>query len=135
MNETGLMWLNAETYKKHKQIQAIPSKFAHLFGDATGPKTKSAPKNTSLRQIGHQKNFFPPLNWFDSMDDWHVVSFPQFIYPFSYPALTVAESRESLILRATKKAMSKTMPNIGLHSIIELSQLVSDLNPKTYPAL
>jgi hypothetical protein len=46
MNETGLMWLDAKTYEKHKQTQAIPSKFAHLFGDATGPKTKSAPKST-----------------------------------------------------------------------------------------
>ncbi len=46
MNETGLMWLDAETYKKHKQTQAIPSKFAHLLGNATGPKTKSAPKST-----------------------------------------------------------------------------------------
>jgi hypothetical protein len=46
MNETGLMWLNTKTYEKHKQTQAIPSKFAHLLGNATGPKTKSVPKST-----------------------------------------------------------------------------------------
>ncbi len=46
MNETGLMWLDAETFKKHKQTQAIPSEFAHLLGNATGPKPKGASKST-----------------------------------------------------------------------------------------
>ncbi len=46
MNETGLMWLDAKTFGKHKQMQAIPSEFAHLLGDATGPKPKGASKST-----------------------------------------------------------------------------------------
>jgi hypothetical protein len=46
MNETGLMWLDAKTFERHKQMQAIPSEFAHLLGDATGPKPKSTSKST-----------------------------------------------------------------------------------------
>jgi hypothetical protein len=46
MNEMGLMWLDAKTFEKHKQTQAIPSEFAHLLGNATGPKPKGASKST-----------------------------------------------------------------------------------------
>jgi hypothetical protein len=47
MSEMGFMWLDAETFKKHKQMQAIPFEFAHLLGDATGPKPKGgATKST-----------------------------------------------------------------------------------------
>ncbi len=44
MDGSGLMWLNAETFKKHKI--AIAPEFAHLLGDAMGPKQKAAEKNT-----------------------------------------------------------------------------------------
>jgi hypothetical protein len=76
MNETGLMWLNAETFEKHKQTQAIPSEFVHFLGNTAGPNQ-----------------------------------------------------------RLCQRVMSKTMLNIGLHSIIELNQLVSNLNPKMSPVL
>jgi hypothetical protein len=48
MNETGLMWLDAKTFQKHKhkQTQVIPSEFAHLLGNATGPKPKGSSKST-----------------------------------------------------------------------------------------
>ncbi len=41
MNETGLMWLDAETFENH--TQTILAEYAHLLGDATGmrPKNKS----------------------------------------------------------------------------------------------
>jgi hypothetical protein len=38
MNETGLMWLNAKIFKKHKQT--ILAEYAHLLGVATGMKSK-----------------------------------------------------------------------------------------------
>jgi hypothetical protein len=38
MDSTGLMWLNAEMFKKHKI--AIAPKYAHLLSNATGPKPK-----------------------------------------------------------------------------------------------
>jgi hypothetical protein len=38
MNKTGLMWLDAKTFKKHKQT--IPAEYAHLLGSATGMKPK-----------------------------------------------------------------------------------------------
>ncbi len=44
MDGSGLMWLNAKTFEKHKI--AIALKFAHLLGNATGPKWKAAKKNT-----------------------------------------------------------------------------------------
>ena len=44
MNETGSAWLDAETFKKHNT--SIPPKFAHLLGDANGPKKKVANKST-----------------------------------------------------------------------------------------
>jgi len=37
---TGNGWLDAETFKRHEV--EIPVEFAHLLGDATGPKQKSA---------------------------------------------------------------------------------------------
>ena len=40
MDDTGLLWFDEETMKKHK-IE-IPAKFSHLLGDATGPKAKQA---------------------------------------------------------------------------------------------
>ena len=40
MNETGLLWFDEETMKKHKID--IASEYSHLLGDATGPKPKSA---------------------------------------------------------------------------------------------
>jgi hypothetical protein len=40
MNETGLLWFDEETMKKHKID--IASKYSHLLGDATGPKSKPA---------------------------------------------------------------------------------------------
>jgi hypothetical protein len=40
MEKSGLMWLDSETFNKHEN--GIAPKFAHLLGDATGPKkTKS----------------------------------------------------------------------------------------------
>ncbi len=39
MDSTGLRWLDAATFEKHKI--AVPPKYAHLLGDATGPKQKS----------------------------------------------------------------------------------------------
>jgi hypothetical protein len=36
MDRTGLMWLNAETFKKHKIL--IAPKCIHLLGNANGPK-------------------------------------------------------------------------------------------------
>ncbi len=44
MNTLGLMCLNAETFEKHKIT--IAPKFAHLLGDATGPKKKATKKST-----------------------------------------------------------------------------------------
>jgi hypothetical protein len=38
MDSTGLMWLNAETFEKHKI--AIAPECIHLLGDANGPKQK-----------------------------------------------------------------------------------------------
>ncbi len=47
MSEMRFMRLDAETFEKHKQMQTIPSEFAHLLGDATGPKPKGgATKST-----------------------------------------------------------------------------------------
>ena len=44
MEKSGLMWLDAETFKKHEIV--IAPEFAHLLGDATGPKKTSAEKST-----------------------------------------------------------------------------------------
>ena len=44
MAKSGLMWLDADTFKKHEHI--IAPEFAHLLGDATGPKKTSAEKST-----------------------------------------------------------------------------------------
>jgi hypothetical protein len=44
MNTTGLMWLDAETFERHKIT--IAPEFTHLLGDATRPKQKSAEKST-----------------------------------------------------------------------------------------
>jgi hypothetical protein len=44
MANSGLMWLDAETFKKHEIV--IAPEFAHLLGDATGPKKTSAEKST-----------------------------------------------------------------------------------------
>ncbi len=44
MDSTGLLWLNAETFKKHKIT--IPPKYAHLLGNATGPKKNEEAKYT-----------------------------------------------------------------------------------------
>ncbi len=38
MDSTGLMWLNAETYEKHKIT--IAPKCTHLLGNANGSKQK-----------------------------------------------------------------------------------------------
>jgi hypothetical protein len=46
MEKSGLMWLDAETFKKHEN--AIAPKFAHLLGDATGPKRKTSPAKKSM---------------------------------------------------------------------------------------
>jgi hypothetical protein len=45
MEKSGLMWLDAETFKKHEN--AIAPEFAHLLGDATGPKRKTSPAKKS----------------------------------------------------------------------------------------
>ena len=45
MTKSGLMWLDAETFKKHESI--IPPEFTHLLGDATGPKQKPPPAEKS----------------------------------------------------------------------------------------
>ena len=39
MSATGIMWLDAKTFMKHGFF--IAPKFAHLLGDATGPKQKA----------------------------------------------------------------------------------------------
>ncbi len=39
MNSSGLMWLDAKTFEKHKIM--IAPKFAHLLGDSMGPKQKA----------------------------------------------------------------------------------------------
>jgi hypothetical protein len=44
MNTTGLMWLDAETFERHKIT--IAPEFTHLLDDATGPKQKLAEKST-----------------------------------------------------------------------------------------
>jgi hypothetical protein len=44
MAKSGLMWLDADTFKKHENI--IAPKFAHLLGDATSPKKIPAEKST-----------------------------------------------------------------------------------------
>jgi hypothetical protein len=44
MNTTGLMWLDTETFEKHKIT--IAPEYAHLLGDATGPKKKATKKST-----------------------------------------------------------------------------------------
>ena len=46
MKDTGLMWLDAETFVKHKTNQMIPSEFEHLLGDEAGPKQKNTSKST-----------------------------------------------------------------------------------------
>jgi hypothetical protein len=40
MNDTGLLWFDEETMKKHNV--EIPSEYSHLLGDATGPKSKKS---------------------------------------------------------------------------------------------
>jgi hypothetical protein len=40
MNETNKMWLDSETFTKHKVTIAF--KFSHLLGNASGPKQKSS---------------------------------------------------------------------------------------------
>jgi hypothetical protein len=42
--KSGLMWLDANTFKKHENV--IAPEFAHLLGDMTGPKKISAEKST-----------------------------------------------------------------------------------------
>ena len=44
MAKFGLMWLDADTFKKHENV--IAPEFAHLLGDATGPKRIPAEKST-----------------------------------------------------------------------------------------
>ena len=44
MEKSSVMWLDAETFKKHEIV--IAPEFAHLLGDATGPKKTSAGKST-----------------------------------------------------------------------------------------
>ena len=44
MGKTGLMWLDAKTFKKHENV--IAPEFAHLLGNATGAKQKAAEKRT-----------------------------------------------------------------------------------------
>jgi hypothetical protein len=38
MNKTSLMWLNAETFEKHKQT--VLTEYAHLLGNTKGMKPK-----------------------------------------------------------------------------------------------
>jgi hypothetical protein len=40
MNDTGLLWFDEETMKKHND--KIPPEYSHLLGDATGPKSKKS---------------------------------------------------------------------------------------------
>ena len=44
-SKSGLMWLDAETFKKHDIV--IAPEFIHLLGDATGPKPKTPPAEKS----------------------------------------------------------------------------------------
>jgi hypothetical protein len=44
MSATGLMWLDAETFTKHGI--SIAPEFAHLLGDATGPKPNANATST-----------------------------------------------------------------------------------------
>jgi hypothetical protein len=44
MSVAGLMWLDAKTFTKHGILIAL--KFAHLLGDATGPKPKANATST-----------------------------------------------------------------------------------------
>ena len=44
MEKTGLMCLDAETFKKHENV--IAPEFAHLLGNTTGAKQKAAEKST-----------------------------------------------------------------------------------------
>jgi hypothetical protein len=39
MDSTSLMWLDAERFEKHKIT--IAPEYAHLLGNATGPKQKA----------------------------------------------------------------------------------------------
>ena len=58
MDSLGLMWLDAETFKKHKIV--VTPEFAHLPGDAMGPKQKVAQKSTYLfvvLQISHSISY------------------------------------------------------------------------------
>jgi hypothetical protein len=43
MDSTGLLWLDAKAFKKHKIT--IPPKNPHLLGNATGPKKKEEAKS------------------------------------------------------------------------------------------
>ena len=45
MEKSGLMWLDAETFKKHEN--AIAPEFVHLLSNATGPKQKTPPAKKS----------------------------------------------------------------------------------------
>jgi hypothetical protein len=38
MAKFGLMWLDADTFKKHENV--IAPEFAHLLGNTIGPKQK-----------------------------------------------------------------------------------------------
>ncbi len=44
MDGSGLMWFNTKTFKKHKI--AIAPEFAHLLGNAMGPRLKAVEKST-----------------------------------------------------------------------------------------
>jgi hypothetical protein len=44
MDSLRLVWLDVKTIEKHKIVIAL--EFAHLLGDATGPKQKAAQKST-----------------------------------------------------------------------------------------
>jgi hypothetical protein len=51
------MWLNAETFEKHKQTQAIPSEFVHLLGNTASPKPKTVPKSHVNNHAEHWTAF------------------------------------------------------------------------------
>ncbi len=48
MDKTGLMWLDEETFKKHKVTIAL--EYAHLLGNANGPKTKEVATTTAAKK-------------------------------------------------------------------------------------
>jgi hypothetical protein len=96
MSEMGFMWLNAETFEKYKQTQAITSEL-HIFWMMQLAQSQKAAQQRvrKTRRLGDQ-NFILPKNrvaWW-TIGAWNY--FPQFICLLLYPVLIVSYQLSSM---------------------------------------